>query len=62
MNTAEYLRLRDAWHLKIAWRPSVLHVHLSRTRTREILDVDYVLKLIVRKIVANAGFDRVPRI
>src|SRR6266481_8825311 len=34
MNTAVYLRLRDASRLKIAWRPSLLHVHLSRTRTR----------------------------
>src|SRR6266403_777236 len=34
MNTAVYLSLRDASCLKIAWRPSLLHVHLSRTSTR----------------------------
>src|SRR5579863_10058551 len=34
MNTAVYLRLGNASRLKIAWRPSLLHVHLSRTRTR----------------------------
>src|SRR6266404_970434 len=33
MNTAEYVRLRCVWRLKMAWRPSLLHVHLSRTRT-----------------------------
>src|SRR6266403_5173119 len=34
MNTAVHVRVREAWCLKIAWRPSLLHVHLSRTRTR----------------------------
>src|SRR5229473_7764128 len=34
MNTAVYLGLRDVSCLKMAWRPSLLHVHLSRTRTR----------------------------
>ena len=38
-------------------RPFVKNQH-----AREILDVDDVLKLIVGKIVANAGFDHVSRI